>query len=295
MQISNKFLQLLAISCALIVGGCVHGGGSIDDGKYGTVVTITSADELNGPNGLKTTCSDIAWFYQHEGNRNSVDLNSKWADISFRDWTPDTLNFINSAIDECVKENTSLKNLARSFDKNNQTNRVVKMSPANAKDTFYQLYTIIQNTKKAEIQLGENQKIKAAEDLNRLQGLKLGSIPVSSLKDATIKFDAINSNQVIMSAKLKPDGKNYTLSGYYEKFTDTSFIASFVPLQSIGSMSFNTRFVVLVPQVFALRYQNSARVGGNLGAIGRYVGNRNIELVMGNSVTVPVFEMIYLQ
>jgi hypothetical protein len=132
-------------------------------------------------------------------------------------------------------------------------------------------------------------------DPDRIQGLKSGSIKVASLEDAEVKFDAINGRPLIMSPKIKPDGKNYSVDGFLEKYTDTSFIATFVPAQVIGSMPFNTRFVVLVPKAFQTSYQNTARVGVGLRLIGKYVGNKELPLVIGASVTAPVFEMLYLE
>ena len=129
---------------------------------------------------------------------------------------------------------------------------------------------------------------------DRIQGLKSGSIKVASLKDAEIKFDALSGRPLISNPKIKPDGKNYSIDGFLEKYTNSSFIATFVPAQVIGSMPFNTRFVVLVPPAFQASYQNTARVGVGLRLIGKYVGNKELLLVTGASVTVPVFEMLYL-
>ena len=132
-------------------------------------------------------------------------------------------------------------------------------------------------------------------DPDRIQGLKSGSIHPANTREAAIKYDAALANNLVTSPKLKPDGKNYHVGGYIEKFANGSFIGSFVPLQAIGSMPMNTRFMVIVPSGFQAKYQNTARIGGGVELIGRYVGNRNLELVMGNSVTVPVFEMIYME
>jgi hypothetical protein len=138
---------------------------------------------------------------------------------------------------------------------------------------------------------------RSSIDPDRIQGLKAGSIQPANSREAAIKYDAVLANNLVTSPKLKPDGKNYHVGGYIEKFANGSFIGSFVPLQAIGSMpmTMNTRFVVIVPAGFQAKYQNTARIGGGVELIGRYVGNRNLELVMGNSVTVPVFEMIYMQ
>ena len=57
-------------------------------------------------------------------------------------------------------------------------------------------------------------------------------------------------------------------------------------------MPMNTRFMVIVPSGFQAKYQNTARIGGGVELIGRYVGNRNLELVMGNSVTVATQELL---
>jgi len=136
---------------------------------------------------------------------------------------------------------------------------------------------------------------RSSIDPERIQGLKAGSIQPANTREAAIKYDAAPANNLVTSPKLKPDGKNYLVGGYIEKFANGSFIGSFVPLQAIGSMPMNTRFVVVVPAGIQAKYQNTARIGGGVELIGRYVGNRNLELVMGNSVTVPVFEMIYMQ
>lgn len=137
-------------------------------------------------------------------------------------------------------------------------------------------------------------KTMAPQIDDRIQGLKSGRIKVASLQDAEIKFDALKGRPLISSPKVKPDGKNYSVDGFLEKYTNTTFIATFVPAQVIGSMPFNTRFVVLVPPAFQTSYQNTARVGVGLRLIGKYVGNKELPLVTGASVTVPVFEMLYL-
>lgn len=131
-------------------------------------------------------------------------------------------------------------------------------------------------------------------DDSRVQGLKSGTIKVNNLRDAEVKFNASNGRSLITNPKIKPDGKNYSIDGFLEKYTSTTFIATFVPAQVIGSMPFNTRFVVLVPPAFQASYQNTARVGVGLRLVGKYVGNKDLPLVTGASVTVPVFEMLYL-
>ena len=304
MNLIKRLFNILTISIlCLIIASCVHGGGG--GGKDSIV--ITSTDELLGPDGMKTSCFDIAWFYQGEYSitgphllrdysdhpTNSIDLNQKWAGVKFSDWTPNTLSFLNSSIDECVTENSSLKNLARAFDKSRR-DLPLNISPSEAKSMFSKLYLLIHGTKIAQMQVIENRNKQTAADNYHAQGIRSGAIQVSNLQDASIKFDALDASQLVMSPKIKPDGKNYRIGGYLEQHTDTTFIATTMPVQAIGSMPFNTRFVVLVPQAFESKYQNTARVGGGIGLIGRYVGNRNLAMVMGNSITVPVFEMIYI-
>ncbi len=115
-----------------------------------------------------------------------------------------------------------------------------------------------------------------------------------SMQDVSIKFDTQDDNRLITSPKAGPDGKNYGISDYLEKFTNTFFIASNVPIDSIGFVHHNTRFVVLVSKTFESKYQNIARVGKNISLIGRYEGNKELTLVAGGSITVPVFEIVYL-
>jgi len=296
---------IVSIVCALIVG-CVHGGGG-GGGEKDNVV-ITSADEMYGPGGLTTSCISIALLYGDEhgsiggekilqrgyGSNSQIDLNREWGGVRFSKWTPRTLEFLKTAVDECVSENSSIKNLGRAFDKNNQGSLALNMSPSGAKDMFNQIYLAIENTRKNQSQATEDKRQQLANETSRNQGLKAGLIAVGSLKDAAVKFDAADAYQIVMSPKIKADGKNYIVGGYLEKYTKNTFIATTVPVQGIGSVPFNTRYVVLVPQAFEARYQNTARIGGGIGIIGKYVGNRNLELVMGNSVTVPVFEMIYM-
>ena len=257
---------------------------------------------------MRTSCFDIAWFYQSEdsigGNHllsdysgtpvSSIDLSKEWASVRFSEWTPNTINFLNSSVDECAAENTSFKNLARGFNKSSK-NIPLNFSPSEAKDMFNKIYLLIESTKKAQMQAIESQNKQAAANNYHAQGIKSGTIQVSNLQDAAIKFDASDASQIIRSPKIKPDGKNYKVGGYLEKYTNNTFIATTVPAQVIGSIPFNTRFVVLIPKDFESRYQNTARVGGGIELIGKYVGNRNLELILGNSVTVPIFEMIYLQ
>ena len=307
MKIPAPLIQTLIASlfCAMIVG-CVHGGGGGGGGKDNVV--ITSADEIYGPGGLTTSCISIALLYGDEhgsiggekilqrgyGSNSQIDLNREWGGIRFSKWTPRTLEFLNATVDECVAENSSIKNLGRAFDKNNQGSLALNMSPSGAKDMFNQIYQAIENTRKNQSQYAEDRRQQLANETSRNQGLKAGVIAVGSLKDAAVKFDAADSYQIVMSPKIKADGKNYIVGGYLEKYTKNSFIATTVPVQGIGSVPFNTRYVVLVPQALEARYQNTARIGGGIGIIGKYVGNRNLELVMGNSVTVPIFEMIYM-
>ena len=303
-----RLLNILTISTLCIfITSCVHGGGS-GGGEKDSVV-ITSTDALVGPGGLKTSCHGIAWFYQgqhsiggnkllgdgRDGKRSLIDPNEEWAGVRFIEWTPDTLNYLNSSVDECVSENSSIKNLARAFDKKSQGSVALNMSPSGAKDMFNQIFLMVENTKKSQLQATENQRKQVAADNSRMQGLRSGAIPVSNLQDAAIKLDATDGRQLVMSPKIKPDGKNYNIGGFLEKYSNSTFIATTVPVQAIGSIPFNTRFVVLVPQAFEASYQNTARVGGGIGLIGRYVGNRNLLLVTGASVTAPVFEMLYME
>jgi len=135
-------------------------------------------------------------------------------------------------------------------------------------------------------------KEKQSEENNR--NMQIQAQARKPFLNAQTKYSAIDAQQLVMSPKVKADSKNYAVNyGYLEKSFTNGFIASIAPLQA-GYMGFNTRFVVLVPKSLETKYENSARVGGQLSLIGKYIRNQEIELVSGTSVTVPVFEMLYL-
>jgi len=285
----------------LIAVGCVHGTGGGGDAKDNVV--ITSSNQFSyGP--LKTSCTGLAMLYTQNrevysqgGSWGSkpkpLNPNSDWAGVRVMDWTPSTVQFLEGAVDTCVEENTYSKNLGRHLT-GSRDSSYFNMSPSGTKELIQQTYVLVEDAKRSQRQAQENFKIKEVQKLQRAQDLKAGTIPVGNLQDAATKLDASDASEVIRSPKIKPDGKNYKVGGYLEKYTESTFIATTVPAQVIGSIPFNTRFVVLVPQAFQGKYQNTARVGGGIGLVGRYVGNRNLDLVMGNSVTVPVFEMLYM-
>ena len=210
------------------------------------------------------------------------------------DWNAQTVQFLDQAVDTCVEENTYSKNLGRHLagDKNSS---YFNMSPSGLKDLIHLTFAGVEEAKRSQQQATENSRIQKTQTLQRTQELQSGALPVKNLQDASLKYDAVDAFTVIGYPKIKPDGKNYIVSGYLEKYTASSFIGTTVPVQALGSVPLNTRFVALIPESFQAKYQNTARVGRNLSLIGKYVGNRNLELVTGASVTVPVFEVIYLQ
>jgi hypothetical protein len=299
----NKFPRLLVISCScVLINACVHGTGGGGDTKDNIVITSTNEFSYGS---LKTSCTGIAMLYNE--NREYINqggvwsyrtkpLNpyGEWAGLRLIDWTAYTARFLESAIDTCVEENTYGKNLTRKLS-GERNSSYFNMSPSGAKELISQTYALVKSTQDEQKQAAENLRIKQAQKLQREEGIRTGAIQVSNLRDATVKFDALDSQQIIVSPKVTPDGKNYKVAGYLEKFTQTSFIGSTFPLIAIGDSPFNTRFVVLVPSSLQAKYQSIARVSGSLALIGRYVGNRNLVLVTGASVTVPVFEMVYLE
>jgi len=233
---------------------------------------------------------DGVWSYKTK----PLNPNGEWAGLPLMNWNAGTARFLESAVDTCVEENTYGKNLTRKL-AGERNSSYFNMSPSGAKELISQTYALVKKTQDEQKQAAENLRIKQAQRLQRDEGIRAGSIQPSSLQDAAVKFNALDSQKIIISPKVTPDGRNYKVDGYLEKFTQTSFIASTFPLIAIGSSPFNTRFVVLVPSDLQSKYQSIARVSGSLSLIGKYVGNRNLVLVTGASVTVPVFEAIYLQ
>ena len=134
---------------------------------------------------------------------------------------------------------------------------------------------------------------KQAEENKR--NLQLQEQAHQPFLNAQAKYSAIDARDLVMAPKVKADGKNYVVSNAYleKSVSDRTFIASIAPIQA-GYLGFNTRFVVLVPNNLLSKYQNNARVGGGFALIGKYIGNRELNLVNGSAVTVPVFEMLYL-
>jgi hypothetical protein len=305
-----KKLYIWMFGTYLIYGLMVSNAQANDYFNATDKVTITSTEELIGPDGLNTTCSGIAWLYFRERtalgggpiltngsghSREYFSNNEEWANVKFIDWTDDTLNFLLGAIDRCVSDNSPLKRFGRVFDKNSQNNPSYEMSPSDAKNMFKQIYSIAENTRKYQSQQVENLRLKKEQQFQLEQNIKSGAVDVTNVQEAAVKFKAADAYQLVSSPMVKPDGKNYQLSGFLEKFKDTSFIASTYPLSAISSAPYNTRFIVLVPQAMMSKYQSSSRVGGRINMIGRYVGNRNVTLVTNATVTVPVFDMLYLE
>ena len=154
----------------------------------------------------------------------------------------------------------------------------------------------IKADKEAEQEKAEAARLtaeKQAEENKR--NLQLQAQARQPFLNAQAKYSAIDARDLVMAPKVKADGKNYVVSNAYleKSVSDRTFIASIAPIQA-GYLGFNTRFVVLVPNNLLSKYQNNARVGGGFALIGKYIGNWELNLVNGSAVTVPVFEMLYL-
>jgi len=306
-EIGKRLLNLLSISVLSVAINANAQGNDFFSASDKTV--FSSTDELNGPNGLKTTCSGIAWLYFRErtahgggpiltdgsGHERKYFNNEEWANVRFIDWTKDTIDFLSDSIDRCVIDNSTFKRLGRSLNKNSQNNFSFEISPSDAKNMFNRIYQVVEDTKKYQVEYQENLRVQKEQQFQRAKNIRLGAIDIANIQDAAIKFNASDAYQLVSSPLVKADNKNYKISGYLEKYKDSSFIASTYPLSAIGSTPYNTRFIVLVPQPMVSKYQSTSRIGGHINMIGKYVGNRNVTLVTNASVTVPVFEMLYLE
>jgi len=149
--------------------------------------------------------------------------------------------------------------------------------------------------KEAEQEKAETARLSAEKQVKEnKRNLQLQAQAEEPFRNAQAKYSATDAGQLVVSPKVRADGKNYVVKGFLEKSLNNSFIGSTMQLQAIPYIYFNTRFVVIVPKNLQSKYESIARVGGQIAIIGRYTNNREIELVSGTAVTVPVFEMLYL-
>ena len=63
----------------------------------------------------------------------SLNLNGTWAGLRLMGWTPEIVQFLDSALDACVEENTFTKGLVRKFSGNSPVS-YLKLFPSVTKE-----------------------------------------------------------------------------------------------------------------------------------------------------------------
>ncbi len=77
----------------------------------------------------------------------SLNLNGTWAGLRLMDWTPGIVQFLDSALDACVEENTFTKGLARKFSGNSPVS-YLQLFPSATKELIRQTYDLIEAARK---------------------------------------------------------------------------------------------------------------------------------------------------
>ena len=143
-------------------------------------VAITSSTELIGPDGLRTSCFDIASFdnlnfwaktsgggalYDGLGNKKqSFKPKEDGFHVPFLKWTPEIVEYLKKAVDSCVADRHSFGNLFKRMSGEERFGQT--MSPSRVKKLFDDIYAIALVTKQNEEQQAENKKQRELANKN---------------------------------------------------------------------------------------------------------------------------------
>lgn len=291
---------------------------------YQDRVVVTDNKPLDGPGGMKTSCLGIATqlgsdmattpggvlydgldkpYQQYEPSQGLFD-------VPFLQWTPDTVAFLKSSIDQCAKESTlgnrllgSLTGIFMGGGSRRQTG--MSMSPQMAKDVVDRIYAIASATRQQEVQIAQAQAQAATRQEAQEQALaqhvadlKSGKAKIASIDDAISVYNPKDLNSIIASPLLTADDGYYagrvTLDIERRKGLLQAKITNYVDLSSSPPRVLYVAYVFLKigsAQVFDpsdLRLNRSVRV------FGRYVGNVQYETVSGEEKTSPVLDVMYM-
>lgn len=139
----------------------------------------------------------------------------------------------------------------------------------------------------------EEQRVAALHD-----NLRSGKLEPKNINQAKIAYDAGDGFAIAKAPKLRPDGQLYALSGSISAAEDgtaiffgevTSWSNSLIPIKEFNYIG------VRIPKELQDHYFDNARINGRFGLVGRYIDNSSYKTVLGEKITAPVFDAIYLE
>lgn len=144
-----------------------------------------------------------------------------------------------------------------------------------------------------------------ADRAERITKLKSGAIKPISFTDHSIANNANDAFDVVISPKIRPDGKAYQIDcriegdeggGTFMCKYDISFAPNLLQHMMVGSLQGGKdRFLIQVPKSMQSRFFDGARIDGPVRLVARYIGNGKIMFTSKETRTVPVFDVLFFE
>ncbi len=288
---------------------------------YRDNIAITDSKPLIGPAGMKTSCILIA---QQLGSIEVTvaggvlydNLGRPWSEyessqslfgVPFVNWTPNTVSFLKTTIDQCAQESTLGKRLLRSLTGHNGG---VIMSPQLAKDVVDRIYATAAATNEqakrqylsqyiANLKSFQQNAEQQQTLMRHLADLKAGKAQIESIDDAMEVYGpAKNIDLIIASPLLTPDddyyGGSVTLDALQQDSVLRAKITNYVDPLSNPPRFLNVAYVFLKYKDAKILDPSVMRLERRVRVIGRYVQNIQYDTVSGETETSPVLDVLYI-
>jgi hypothetical protein len=285
--------------------------------SYKDQVFVTGSKPLAGPGGMQTSCIQIAEELGSDGATTEGGvlydgLGHPWQQyapsqglfgIPFVNWTPETVSFLKSTIDQCAQDSTPGHRLLSILTGGN--NRGMSMSPQLAKDVVDRIYATAQATNEQAQQLAQAEQQAAAQKAAQQQALaqhvadlKTGKAKIANMDDAIEFYSAKDVDSIIASPMLTPDGGYYagrvTLDAQQQKDVLRGKITNYVDLSSSPPRILYVAYVFLKDKDAKVFDPSDMRLNRTVRVVGRYVQNVQYDTVSGEPKTSPVLDVMYL-
>ncbi|MGV0981230.1 MAG: hypothetical protein ACOYB0_02585 [Polynucleobacter sp.] len=276
-------------------------------------IKVVTNEEIVGPNNLKTSCIDIARLYQSDvlKYKSMVSADGKqlftgkegWGGTKFTNWTPETVDFLKNQIDKCVDENSSFVNTIKRMNGRGEFEQLSPSRTKNLIDEIYEIAVYTQNFERTQ-EASRKQADKVAElnaiaEKERQQKIKSGALKIQNVNDACIYYSAKPLTPIIASPLLNPDNQFYC----GDITIDLQEAPNLIRGKVLNVFSNNGQYPTVLPVAYAfLKTDGSTvtfnpdamRIGYNIKAVGRYVGNAKYTTVIGVTKESPVLQIYYI-
>lgn len=128
------------------------------------------------------------------------------------------------------------------------------------------------------------------KELRTVADIRVGKAVPTSIDQLTAAHNSANGVKIVLSPKIRPDGKLYSLSGYIHMADGDApeFIAH---LHGADTKYFKA--VIKLDRIKRYFFEN-ARINAGFYITGKYTGNVTYNMTSGQVGKAPVFEVVYL-